>query len=74
MIEVSKTQREVSIILDEASVTVEDGYFGDPEEAHFRGRIDEIEKRTIAVGENASKEQKRYQYNIVISYFLQYIL
>ena len=38
MIEVSKTQREVSIILDEASVTVEDGYFGDPEEAHFRGR------------------------------------
>ena len=59
MVDVSVAQRDVSIILDNASTTVGCGYFKEPEANHFEGRISEVEKRTIALGENASKEHKR---------------
>lgn len=59
MVDVSQCQREVSIILDDSSAIVKCGYFKEPEEDYFKEKISEIERRTIAVGENASKEHKR---------------
>lgn len=51
--------KDVDDIVDEASALVEDGYFKQHEQEHFRARIDKIASRNKELGEQSNKEYKR---------------